>query len=60
MTVEFCSVSTEVASAMLNDAASIAVLPQPFVTSVLMQNENVRVALGPHRRMGQRSAMAAP
>lgn len=45
VTVEFRSESTEVASAMLNDAASIAVLPQPFVTSVLMQNENVRVAL---------------
>ena len=45
VTVEFRSEATEVASAMLNDAASIAVLPQPYVTSVLMQNENVRVAL---------------
>ena len=45
VTVEFRSEATEVASAMLNDAAAIAVLPQPYVTSVLMQNENVRVAL---------------
>lgn len=43
--IEFMSEAAEVASAMNNDAASVAVLPQPFVTSVLMQNENVRVAL---------------
>lgn len=45
VTIEFKSEATEVASAMLADAAAIAVLPQPYVTSVLMQNENVRVAL---------------
>lgn len=43
--VEFKSEATEVASAMLNDAASIAVLPQPYVTAVLVQNPEVRVAL---------------
>lgn len=43
--IEFMSEAAEVASALNNDAASVAVLPQPFVTSVLMQNENVRVAL---------------
>lgn len=43
--IEFLSEPAEVVSAMNNDAAAVAVLPQPFVTSVLMQNENVRVAL---------------
>ena len=43
--IEFMSEAAEVVSAMNNDAASLAVLPQPFATSVLMQNENVRVAL---------------
>ena len=43
--VEFKSEAAEVASAMLADAATVAVLPQPFVTAVLKQNENVRVAL---------------
>ncbi len=45
VTVEFKSEAAEVASAMLADAAAVAVLPQPYVTAVLMQNENVRVAL---------------
>lgn len=43
--IEFKSEATEVASAMLADQAAIAVLPQPYVTGVLAQNENVRVAL---------------
>lgn len=43
--IEFMSEAAEVASALAADTASLAVLPQPFVTSVLMQNENVRVAL---------------
>jgi NitT/TauT family transport system substrate-binding protein len=45
VTVEFKSEAAEVASAMLADAAAVAVLPEPYVTSVLMQNESVRVAL---------------
>lgn len=45
VTVEFKSEAAEVASSMLADAAAVAVLPQPYVTAVLMQNENVRVAL---------------
>ena len=43
--VEFKTEATEVASAMLQAENAVAVLPQPFVTSVLMQNENARVAL---------------
>lgn len=43
--IEFKTESTEVASAMLNDQAAIAVLPQPYVTGVLAQNADVRVAL---------------
>ena len=43
--IEFKSEAAEVASAMLSEEGAVAVLPQPFVTSVLMQNENARVAL---------------
>ena len=58
--VEFKSEAAEVASAMLEDAANIAVLPQPFVTAVLKQNENVRVALSLTEewdKVGEGSAM---
>ena len=46
LTIEFKSEATEVA-ALMKDApdAVIAMLPQPFVTVVSMQNEKVRVAL---------------
>lgn len=43
--IEFKTEAAEVASAMLADAATVAVLPQPYVAGVVMQNENVRVAL---------------
>lgn len=43
--IEYKSEATEIA-AMLKDAENtIAVLPQPYVTAVQMQNEKVRVAL---------------
>ncbi len=45
VTIEYKSEAAEVASALLADAAAVAVLPEPYVTSVIMQNENVRVAL---------------
>ena len=45
VTIEFLSEAAEVASAMTNNAASIAVLPQPYVMGVLAQNENARIAL---------------
>ena len=45
VTVEFNSEATEVAAALASGAAQIAVLPQPFVTAALTQNENLRVAL---------------
>lgn len=45
VTVEYKSEATEVAALMANGEASIALLPQPFVTSLKLQNENVRVAL---------------
>lgn len=35
----------EIAPLLASGEAEVALLPQPFVTSVLMQNENVRVAL---------------
>lgn len=45
VTVEYKQEHAEVAPLLANGEASIALLPQPFVTSVLTQNENVRVAL---------------
>lgn len=45
LTVEYKSEATEVAAALANGSATVAMLPQPFVTSVLAQNQNVRVAL---------------
>ncbi len=45
VTVEYKTEHTELASLMAADKASIAVLPQPFVTTVLTQNSEVRVAL---------------
>lgn len=60
LNIEYKSESTEVASAMLNDSAAIAVLPQPYVTGVLTQNPNVRVALSlsdEWDKVGEGSAM---
>ncbi len=45
VTVEYKSEAAEVAALMANGEASIALLPQPFVTSLLAQNAEVRVAL---------------
>lgn len=45
VTVEYRSEHSELAALMAAGEAQIAVLPQPFVTSVLLQNENVRVAM---------------
>ncbi|WP_312642849.1 ABC transporter substrate-binding protein [Hydrogenoanaerobacterium sp.] len=45
VTVEYRTEHTELASMLAAGQADIALLPQPFVTSVLMQNEKVRVAL---------------
>lgn len=45
LTVEYKSEATEVAAALANGTATVAMLPQPFVTAVLAQNSNLRVAL---------------
>ena len=49
VTIEYLSEATEVAArltALAGEGASVvAMLPQPFVTSVLAQNENARMAL---------------
>ncbi len=43
--VEFKSEHSELASLLSQDKANIALLPQPFVTTVLEKNKNLRVAL---------------
>ena len=45
VTVEFKSEHSELATLLAQNKASIALLPQPFVTTVLEKNENLRVAL---------------
>lgn len=45
VTVEYKSEHSEVLPMLLSGEAEIALLPQPFVTSVLAQNEDIRVAL---------------
>ena len=45
VTLEFKSEAQEVVSAMAGDAAAVGMLPQPFVTAALAQNEGLRVAL---------------
>ena len=45
LTVEYKSEASEVAALLAEDGAAVAMLPQPFVTSAQMNNENLRVAL---------------
>jgi NitT/TauT family transport system substrate-binding protein len=45
LTVEYKSEHTELASLLAAGQADVAVLPQPFVTSVLAKNPDIRVAL---------------
>ncbi len=45
LTIEYKSEATEVLAALTGDAAGIGVLPQPYVTAALAQNESLRVAL---------------
>ena len=45
VTIEYKSESTEVAAILAESEDAIAVLPQPFVTTAMMQNENLRIAL---------------
>lgn len=45
VTLEFKAEAAEVVAAMTEDVAAIGLLPQPFVTSALMQNEGLRIAL---------------
>ncbi len=43
LTVEYLSEATEVAAKMSESADAIAVLPQPYVTVAMNQNENLRI-----------------
>lgn len=45
LTVEYKSESTEVAAILAEANDAVAVLPQPYVSAVQMQNERVRMAL---------------
>lgn len=45
VTVEFMGNHADIASKLVAEEGSIALLPQPFVTTVLAKNENIKVAL---------------
>lgn len=45
VTVEFKSEPTEVASILAQDPSAIGLLPQPFVTSAMMQNTSLKIVL---------------
>jgi NitT/TauT family transport system substrate-binding protein len=45
LTIEYKSESTEVAAALGSGTATLAMLPQPYVTAVMAQNPALRVAL---------------
>lgn len=44
-TLEFKAEATEVAAVLAEDPAAVGLLPQPFVTAALMQNDALRAAL---------------
>lgn len=45
VTIEFKSEATEVAAILSESENAVAMLPQPYVTTVMMNNDKVRVAL---------------
>lgn len=45
VTLEFKSEAQEVVAALSEDTAAIGLLPQPFATAALAQNENLRIAV---------------
>lgn len=45
VTIEYKSESTEVATILAGEEGAIAMLPQPYVTTVQMKNKNIRTAL---------------
>lgn len=45
LTIEYKSESTEIAALLQEKDEAIAVLPQPYISTVMMQNDKVRMAL---------------
>ena len=45
LNIEWKSEHTEVVAALMSGTASIAMLPQPFVTTAIMSDESIRIAL---------------
>ena len=52
VTLEFKSEASEVASVLAEDPNAIGLLPQPFVTAALAQNEKALHHHGSHKRVG--------
>jgi len=45
VTIEYKTEATEVAAALAETDSAIAMLPQPYVTTVMMNNDKIRIAL---------------
>ena len=45
LTIEYKTEATEVAAVLENSTDAVAMLPQPYVTTVMMNNERVRIAI---------------
>ena len=45
VTIEYKSEATEVAAMLATSGNVVAMLPQPYVTTVMMQNQNIKIAL---------------
>lgn len=59
VTIEYKSESTEVASLLSTKDNAIALLPQPYVTTVMMNNDNVRIALDVTKEWDKKSKDAS-
>ena len=53
LTIEYKADHSELASLVTAGQADLAMLPEPFVTTVTQKNPDIRIALGPDGRMEQ-------
>ena len=60
VTVEFMGNHSDIASKLMAEEGTIALLPQPFVTTVLAKNENIRMAIDVNEAWNNLNQMDLP
>jgi NitT/TauT family transport system substrate-binding protein len=60
VTVEFMGNHSDIASKLMVEEGTIALLPQPFVTTVLAKNENIRMAIDVNEAWNNLNQMDLP